>query len=133
MNGQELINFIENNPQFQFLHIGFLLMELLRRGVINPSDIIDAHTQQMREEYHKMESHFEDSCISATQLFELDLKGDDYENAKKRFFYNASFSKRMPDISENKLSEEDRKYWSDFFENTYGFSPEKKINYGNSN
>lgn len=125
MNGQELINFIEKNPQFYFLHVGYLLMELLKIGAINPSDIIDAHTQQLRHECHKMESHFEDSCVSAAQLFELNLKGDDYENAKKRFLYNTSFSKRMPDMSINKLTDDERKHWSEFFESTYGFSPEK--------
>jgi hypothetical protein len=72
-----------------------------------------------------MESHFEDSCVSAAQLFELNLKGDDYENAKKRFLYNTSFSKRMPDMSINKLTDDERKHWSEFFESTYGFSPEK--------
>lgn len=127
MNGQELIDIISKNPNLLYGNIRETFKYLLKRQLINPSALIDAQVEQLNEDYYKMRCHFEDSVVSTIQLFGGNYKGEDYEKAKKRLFYNTSFSKQFPKMSAPEpLTDEDKKYWSDFFENIYGFRPEEK-------
>lgn len=127
MNGQELIDIISKNPNLLYGNIRETFKYLLKRQLINPSALIDAQVEQLNEDYYKMRCHFEDSVVSTIQLFGGNYKGEDYEKAKKRLFYNTSFSKQFPNMSVSEpLTDEDKKYWSDFFENIYGFRPEEK-------
>lgn len=127
MNGQELIDIISKNPNLLYGNIRETFKYLLKRQLINPSALIDAQVEQLNEDYYKMRCHFEDSVVSTIQLFGGNYKGEDYEKAKKRLFYNTSFSKQFPNMSASEpLTDEDKKYWSDFFENIYGFRPEEK-------
>lgn len=125
-NGQDLINFINNNIHLKHLPIKYTIIELLRKSLINPSEIIDAHTKLLNDKCHIYRCHYEDSCVSALQLFNGNFKGKDLEDAKKRFLFNTSFSETFPNMIGGELTEEDRKYWRDFFELTYGFNPENK-------
>lgn len=127
MNGQELIDIISKNPNLLYGNIRETFKYLLKRQLINPSALIDAQVEQLNEDYYKMRCHFEDSVVSTIQLFGGNYKGEQYENAKKRLFYNTSFSKQFPNMSTPEpLTEEDKKKWSDFFENIYGFRPEEE-------
>ena len=125
MSGKELIDFIKtNNLEIKSIHT--IMVELLKKKIINPSNIIDAYTAYVEDKCFKLKSHYEDSCVSAMQLIDNPaFTGEHYENAKKRFLYNTSFSKNFPGVIGYNLTEEDRQYWSDFFERTYGFKPEK--------
>lgn len=126
MNGQALVDFINRNEWLKFVPIKHTIMELLKRNIINPSEIIDAHTQVLNEKCDRYRSHYEDSCISALQLFGGNYKGEDYESAKKRFLYNASFSECFPGLIGNGLTTEERKKWREFFKTTYGIDPKIK-------
>ena len=79
------------------------------------------------DEQYKANCHYEDACISSIQLFNGLWEGELYEEAKNRFLYNTSFSKCFPNMNNNNLSESEKKYWSDFFNRTYGFRPEEDI------
>lgn len=127
MTGQDLINIINNNDLLKYADISKVIEFLLRKQLIKPSTLIDAQYDVMREEQYQTRCHFEDAVISTIQLFGGNYKGKDYENAKTRLFYNTSFSKQFPNMSSPQpLTDEDKKYWSDFFETTYGFRPEEK-------
>lgn len=89
--GQDLIDFISNNNWLKILPIEQTFIELLKRDIIKPSEIIDAHTQVLNNECDRYKCHYEDSCVSAMQLFNGNFKGNDYEYAKKGFLYNTSF------------------------------------------
>ena len=127
MNGQELIDTISKNPTLLYCDIRETIKYLLKRRLINPSALIDAQVEQMTEEQYRTRCHFEDSVVSTIQLFGGNYKGEQYEDAKKRLFYNTSFSKQFPNMSTPEpLSDEDKKKWSDFFANIYGFRPEEE-------
>ena len=127
MNGQELIDTISKNPTLLYCDVRETIKYLLKRQLINPSALIDAQVEQMAEEQYRTRCHFEDAVVSTIQLFGGNYKGEQYENAKKRLFYNTSFSKQFPNMSTPEpLSDEDKKYWSDFFKNIYGFRPEEE-------
>lgn len=49
MNGQDLIDFINGNHGLKYLPIEYTFMELLRRNIIKPSEIIDAHTRVLSQ------------------------------------------------------------------------------------
>lgn len=122
--GQDLINFINSNDWLKNIPIKYTFMELLRQNIIKPSEIIDAHIQILNDKCDRYRCHYEDSCVSAMQLFNDNFKGDNYESAKKRFLYNTSFSKCFPNLIGTELTSEDREEWRKFFKITYGFDPE---------
>lgn len=128
MNGQELIDIISKNPNLLYGNIRETFKYLLKRQLINPSALIDAQVEQLNEDYYKMRCHFEDSVVSTIQLFGGNFKGENYEKAKKRLFYNTSFSKQFPNMTTTceSLTDEDKKEWSDFFDLIYGFRPEEE-------
>ena len=123
--GQDLIDFINNNNQLKQLPVKWTFIELLRKNIIKPSEIIDAHTQILNDKCDRYKCHYEDSCVSAIQLFNGNFKGNDYEYAKKRFLYNTSFSKSLPNTIGTELTSEERIEFREFFKNTYGFDPEE--------
>lgn len=47
--GQDLIDFINSNDWLKNVPIKYTFMELLRRNIIKPSEIIDAHTQVLND------------------------------------------------------------------------------------
>ena len=128
MNGQELIDIISKNPNLLYGNIRETFKYLLKRQLINPSALIDAQVEQLNEDYYKMRCHFEDSVVSTIQLFGGNVKGENYEKAKKRLFYNTSFSKQFPNMTTTcePLTDEDKKEWSDLFDLIYGFRPEEE-------
>lgn len=123
--GQYLIDFINNNNWLKRLPIERTFIELLKRNIIKPSEIIDAHTRVLNDKCDRYKCHYEDSCVSAMQLFNGNFKGNDYEYAKKRFLYNTSFSECFPNIIGTELTPEERIEFREFFKNTYGFDPEE--------
>lgn len=122
MNGQELIEYINNNGM-QGQSIDAILFLLLKQNVICPSHIIDAYAFSLQDEIHKYQCHFEDSCVSAFQILGGNYKGKDLEEAKKRFSYNVSFSQSLKDLEPIKLTSEEREYWKNNFEMVYGRKP----------
>ena len=122
--GQDLIDFINNNNWLKILPIEQTFIELLNRNIIKPSEIIDAHTRVLNDKCDRYKCHYEDSCVSAMQLFNGNFNGNDYEYAKKRFLYNTSFSKYFPNMIGTELTSEERIEFREFFKNTYGFDPE---------
>lgn len=127
MQGMELVDIIQKSPYLQYSDVRETIKELLKRKLINPSALIDAQMEMLEEEKYRLRCHYEDSVVSAIQLFGGTYKGQDYESARKRFFYNTSFSSQFPNLSApNPLSDEDRRYWSDFFQSIYGFRPEEE-------
>lgn len=124
--GQDLIDFINSNDWLKELPIKYTVVELLKQNIINPSEIIDAYTQVLNNKCKRYRSHYEDSCVSALQLFEFkdNFKGDDYESAKKRFLYNASFSESFPNMIGTELTSEERSECKKNFKTIYGFDPE---------
>lgn len=112
--GQDLIDFINHNNWLKILPIEHTFMELLRKNIIKPSEIIDAYTQVLSDKCDRYKCHYEDSCISAIQLFNGNFKGDDYESAKKRFLYNTSFSECFPNMIGTELTSEERTKWRNF-------------------
>lgn len=127
ITGQDLINFINDNNWLKRLPIEQTFIELLKKNIIKPSEIIDAYTQVLSDKCNRYKYHYEDSCASAIQLFNGNFKDNDYESAKKRFLYNTSFSECFPNIIGTELTSEERTKWREFFKNTYGFDPEEKI------
>lgn len=123
--GQDLIDFINNNNWLKILPIEQTFIELLNRNIIKPSEIIDAHTRVLNDKLDRYKCHYEDSCVSAMQLFNGNFNGNDYEYAKKRFLYNTSFSECFPNIIGTELTSEERIEFREFFKNTYGFDPEE--------
>lgn len=67
--GQDLIDFINNNNWLKILPIERTFIELLNRNIIKPSEIIDAHTRVLNDKLDRYKCHYEDSCVSAMQLF----------------------------------------------------------------
>lgn len=127
MKGIDLIDIIKNDSYLQYSDVKEVIKKLLKENLINPSTLIDAQVEILEEEKYRLRCHFEDSVVSTIQLFSGNYKGKDYENAKKRLFYNTSFSKQFPNMSFSEpLSDDDKKYWSDFFNTIYGFRPEEK-------
>jgi hypothetical protein len=57
-------------------------------------------------------------------LFNGHWKGEDYEKAKKRFFYNTSFCRQFP-MDTSELTDDEKRQFSDMFASNYGFRPEK--------
>jgi hypothetical protein len=123
-SGQDLLNFINNNDWLKNLPIEYTFIELLKRNIIKPSEIIDAYTQVLNDKCNKYRCHYEDSCVSAIQLFNGNFKGDNYDSAKKRFLYNTSFSECFPNMIGTELTSDEREEWRNFFKTTYGFDPE---------
>ncbi len=123
-SGQDLLNFINNNDWLKILPIEYTFIELLKRNIIKPSEIIDAYTQVLNDKCNKYRCHYEDSCVSAIQLFNGNFKGDNYDSAKKRFLYNTSFSECFPNMIGTELTSDEREEWRKFFKTTYGFDPE---------
>ena len=124
--GEELIRFIENHPQFKAIPIKYLFIELLKKDLIIPSDIIDAYSQVMQNKLTVARSHYEDACVTALQMNSGNFtKKEDKKNMMDRFLYNASFSKSFPNISGADITDEEKKKWSDFWLITYGFRPEE--------
>ena len=124
--GKDLIRFVENYPQLQFLPIRDLFIELLKKNLIMPSDIIDAYSQVMQDKLMVAQSHYEDACVTALQMNSGNFtKKEDKKKMMDRFFYNASFSKSFPNMSGADMTDEEKKEWSDFWLITYGFRPEE--------
>lgn len=127
MIGDDLINIIIGNDCLRYGDVNETINELLKARLINPSTLIDAQVELLEDEKYKLRCHFEDSVVSTIQLFGGNYKDKDYEKAKKRLFYNTSFSKQFPNMSmPEPLTDEDRKEWSDFFDLIYGFRPEEE-------
>ena len=63
--GQDLIDFINNNSWLKHLPIEWTFIELLKRNIIKPSEIIDAHTRVLNDKCDRYKRHNEDSCVSA--------------------------------------------------------------------
>lgn len=124
--GQDLINFINSNGGLKELPIEYTFVELLKQNIIKPSEIIDAYTRVLNDKCNRYRCHYEDSCVSALQLFVFNdnFKGNDYESAKKRFLYNTSFSESFPNMIGTELTAEERAEWRKNFKTTYGFDPE---------
>ena len=92
--GENLIKFIENNPQFKELPINYLFVELLKRGLIQPSEIINAYSDVMQHKLILAQSHYEDACVTALQIKSGNFNEE--ENKKKmmnRFLYMRPFLK----------------------------------------
>ena len=124
--GKDLIRFVENYPQLQFLPIRDLFIELLKKNLIMPSDIIDAYSQVMQDKLNVAQSHYEDACVTALQMKSGNFtKKEDKKKVMDRFLYNASFSKSFPNMSGVGLTDEEKNMWSDFWLTTYGFRPEE--------
>lgn len=127
MTGEDLIKVIKDNDRLRYGDIKETIKALLKARLINPSALIDAQVGILEDEKYKLRCHFEDSVVSTIQLFGGNFKGENYEKAKKRLFYNTSFSKSFPNMSSSEpLTDEDRKEWSDFFDLIYGFRPEEE-------
>ena len=75
LTGESLIKFIEANPQFKLLPINYLFVELLKRNLIQPSEIINAYSDMMQHKLMVAESHYNDSCITALQMETGNFKG----------------------------------------------------------
>ena len=124
--GEELIRFIENYPQFKAIPIKYLFIELLKKDLIIPSDIIDAYSQVMQDKLKVVRSHYEDACVTALQMNSGNFnEEEDKKKIMNRFLYNASFSKSFPNISGADMTDEEKKKWSDFWLTIYGFRPEE--------
>ena len=124
--GEELIRFIENHPQFKAIPIKYLFIELLKKDLIIPSDIIDAYSQVMQNKLTVARSHYEDACVTALQMNSGNFnEEEDKKKIMNRFLYNASFSKSFPNMSGADMTDEEKKEWSDFWLITYGFRPEE--------
>jgi hypothetical protein len=128
MKGEDLIKVIQDNDRLRYGDVKETIKALLKARLVNPSTLIDAQVEILEDEKYKLRCHFEDSVVSTIQLFGGNYKGEDYEKAKKRLFYNTSFSKQFPNMTTTcePLTDEDKKEWSDFFETIYGFRPEEK-------
>lgn len=127
MTGEDLIKVIKDNDRLRYGDVKETIKALLKARLINPSTLIDAQVEGLEDEKYKLRCHFEDSVVSTIQLFGGNFKGENYEKAKKRLFYNTSFSKSFPNMSSSEpLTDEDRKEWSDFFDLIYGFRPEEE-------
>ena len=127
MTGEDLIKVIQDNDRLRYGDVKETIKELLKARLINPSTLIDAQVEILENEKYKLRCHFEDSVVSTIQLFGGNFKGENYEKAKKRLFYNTSFSQCFPNMSTSEpLTDEDRKEWSDFFDLIYGFRPEEE-------
>lgn len=119
---------IQDNPHLRYGDVKETIKALLKRRLINPSALIDAQVEILENEKYKLRCHFEDSVVSTIQLFGGNFKGENHEKAKKRLFYNTSFSKQFPNMTTTyePLTDEDKKEWSDFFDLIYGFRPEEE-------
>ncbi len=127
MIGEDLIKVIKDDNRLRYGDVKETIKELLKARLINPSTLIDAQVEILEDEKYKLRCHFEDSVVSTIQLFGGNYKDKEYEKAKKRLFYNTSFSKQFPNMSmPEPLTDEDRKEWSDFFDLIYGFRPEEE-------
>ena len=127
MIGEDLIKLIKDNDRLRYGDVKETIKELLKARLINPSTLIDAQVEMLEDEKYRLRCHFEDSVVSTIQLFGGNYKDKEYEKAKKRLFYNTSFSKQFPNMSmPEPLTDEDRKEWSDFFNWMYGFRPEEE-------
>ena len=128
MIGEDLIKVIKDDDRLRYGDVKETIKELLKARLINPSMLIDAQVEILEDEKYKLRCHFEDSVVSTIQLFGGNHKDKDYEKAKKRLFYNTSFSKQFPNMTTTcePLTDEDRKEWSDFFDLIYGFRPEEE-------
>ena len=127
MTGEDLIKVIKDNDRLRYGDVKETIKALLKARLINPSTLIDAQVGILEDEKYKLRCHFEDSVVSTIQLFGGNFKGENYEKAKKRLFYNTSFSKSFPNMSPSEpLTDEERKEWSDFFDLIYGFRPEEE-------
>ena len=127
MTGEDLIKVIKDNDRLRYGDVKETIKALLKARLINPSTLIDAQVGILEDEKYKLRCHFEDSVVSTIQLFGGNFKGENYEKAKKRLFYNTSFSQCFPNMSTSEpLTDEDRKEWSDFFDLIYGFRPEEE-------
>lgn len=127
MTGEDLIKVINDNPYLRYGDVKETIKELLKARLINPSALINAQVEMLEDKQYKTRCHFEDAVVSTIQLFGGNYKEQDYEDAKKRLFYNTSFSKQFPNMSTPEpLTNEEKKKWSDFFNFIYGFRPEEE-------
>lgn len=128
MTGKDLIKVIQDDDRLRYGDVKETIKALLKARLINPSTLIDAQVAILEDDKYKLRCHFEDSVVSTIQLFGGNFKGENYEKAKKRLFYNTSFSKQFPNMTTTcePLTDEDKKEWSDFFELIYGFRPEEE-------
>ena len=128
MTGEDLIKVVQDNDRLRYGDVKETIKALLKARLINPSTLIDAQMEILEDEKYRLRCHFEDSVVSTIQLFGGNFKGENYEKAKKRLFYNTSFSKQFPNMTTacESLTDDDKKEWSDFFDLIYGFRPEEE-------
>ena len=127
LTGESLIKFIEVNPQFKLLPINYLFVELIKRNLIQPSEIINAYSDLMNRKLMIIESHYHEACVTALQMESGNFnKEADKKDMLNRFLYNTSFSKNFPNLIGRSMDEADKKKWSDFWVLTYGFRPEEE-------
>lgn len=123
ITGDKLLKILEINPYLQQVDIKYTILYLLEKGYINPSKILDAHNYIMEQKYHRMRCHYEDACVTNHQILGKHFSGKELEKAKKRASFNTSFSTTLPKIEVILLTDEERKYWGEFFKTTYDFDP----------
>lgn len=125
--GDNLIEFIKHNDILKKLPIKYLFIELLKRNLIQPSEIIDAYSDLMQNKLMVVKSHYKDACVTALQIENGNFnKYSDKKNMLNRFLYNTSFSDNFPNLIGRNMDEADKKVWSDFWLLTYGFRPEEE-------
>ena len=125
--GENLIEFIKHNDILKTLPIKYIFVELLKRNLIQPSEIIDAYSDFMHHKLMVIKSHYHEACVTALQMESGNFnKEDDKKDMLNRFLYNTSFSENFPNLIGRNMDEADKKKWSDFWLLTYGFRPEEE-------
>lgn len=127
MTGQDLLHLLQNRPDLLVSDIRYTIMEMLRRDLIKPSVLIDAHLEIVKNQRDHYMLHYKEGNIAAYVVLDGQNK-EQIEWGKKRLMYNSIFDRGIPyeDLYAQRLSEEDRAKCRKFFENMYGFDPEEE-------
>lgn len=125
MKGQDLLNLLQNHPDLLISDVKYTIMELLRRSLIRPSTLIDAHLNIVETQRDKYMLHYKEANIAAHVVLDGQSK-EQVEWGKKRLMYNSIFDRGIPyeELYADRLSEEERSKCRDFFKLLYGFDPE---------
>ena len=100
-----------------------VLADCLYRGIMDVNTILKSYTQAIERDRHENKMKFEEACLCINQHLSGNYKGKDKKELNKRMVHIFNQTKTLPTgiyDEAHGYTEEDKKYWDEFFKMHYG-------------
>ena len=111
------------------LPIEIVLADLMFKGMLNTTTIMQSYTTALEKERYLNENKFEEACINLTQILGGNFKGKHKKEMLKRAVHTFNLTRRLPKNIHNAMygyTDEDKTYWDEFCKNIYRIDLEEK-------